>query len=1304
MNMPYIQRSLLSLTLSVASSISLCLLLPHNPTDAQITPDATLGTERSVVTPNVNINGTSSDRIDGGAIRGANLFHSFVEFNVGNQGAIYFSNPAGINNILSRVTGINPSQIQGTLGVLGNANLFLINPNGIIFGPSARLDMGGSFVASTANSIVFGNGYQFSATNPSAPPLLTINVPVGLQYGTQQPAALVNAGNLAVQPEQNITLVGGTVVATGQLQASSGQANVVAVPGESRVQLGQGGRVLSVSSATNSQSTTPTASNLAELLNNVNYDTGLAVTPDGQVELKGSGTRVSADVGTAIVSGTLDASNSAVGQTGGTVQVLGHRVGLFDKAAINVSGQAGGGTALIGGNYQGQGLLPNALATYVDRNVKINADATGTGNGGLIVLWSEDSTRAYGTLSARGGAVAGHGGLIETSSRNFLDVAGIKVNATAANGISGTWLIDPRNIIIQNAATANGTFSGGNPNVFTPGDDDAVISIQDIEAQLNAGTNVTITTGSTGTQEGNITVIDPITKTAGGAATLILEAANNITFNSGAKITSESDALNMILTADSDRSGIGDLILIGTGEEDLYEIEANGGNVSVTANSILLDNAGNIHSDGNGTRNGGSITINVRSMSLSNSSGIGSDTKGEGNAGPVTVNADIATFVENSGLSSNTFGSGHAGQVALNAGSVFIKNAGLAAVSDNEASGNSGQILINANTLTMENSGLGTYSATSGNAGVIDVKAGSLVLKSSAFDNNAYSDGNGGQIKIEAGSLSLTEGSALANNALGQGKGGQVTITGDSVAMTDGGGISAKTLNSREAGQVTITANSVVFADAGGIDTNPTDFDDNPGNGNGGNVTINAGSLLMKNTGFGLSTKGSGNAGNFTITADAIALEDSGIGTATAGSGNAGQINVTAGSLSLKNSAFDSATYGEGNAGQINITANSISLTDISGISTETQGSGKGGQISVRTNSLSISGDGGMSTKTQGSGDAGQIDITAGTILLQSGGLSSQTSGTGNGGQVNVTADFVLLEGERFSISTDSTRSGNGGNVNLNVGTLIVRDGAEAAVNSSGSGDAGTLTIVGDSIRLDTGGKLNASSVSGQGGNINLKAKDIQMRRGSSITTNASSANGGNITIDTGVLIALENSDISANSTDARGGNIKISAQGIFGTSFRPALTSDNDITASGKDNSLSGTVEINRLGVDPSQGLNALPETVIDPAALIAQNPCTQVKTSTFLVTGRGGFPDNPSEPLNSDAVWTDLRGSTSSTENRTSSQQVSPPNHSTGTPLLEAQTWAFNDKGEVVLLAHSSANTFSPYPRSNSSGCRIP
>ena len=142
---------------------------------SNIIPDNTLGGENSRLNSNVEINGINADRIDGGARRNSNLFHSFQEFNINNNQAVYFANPDGIENILTRVTGGNQSNIFGTLGVDGAANLFLINPNGIVFGESASLDLKGSFVGTTASGLRFGEQGNFNATNPEIPGSLTVN-------------------------------------------------------------------------------------------------------------------------------------------------------------------------------------------------------------------------------------------------------------------------------------------------------------------------------------------------------------------------------------------------------------------------------------------------------------------------------------------------------------------------------------------------------------------------------------------------------------------------------------------------------------------------------------------------------------------------------------------------------------------------------------------------------------------------------------------------------------------------------------------------------------------------------------------------------------------------------------------------------------------------------------------------------------------------------------------------------------------------------------------------------------------------
>ncbi|MGH2414885.1 MAG: filamentous hemagglutinin N-terminal domain-containing protein, partial [Microcystaceae cyanobacterium] len=228
---------------------------------AQITPDGTLGTESSVVTPNVTIKELPADRIDGGAVRGANLFHSFSQFNIRELQRVYFANPVGVENILSRVTGMDVSNIQGTLGVNGRANLFFLNPNGIILGRNASLDVGGSFVATTADAIQFGKQFFFSATNPEAPPLLTVS-PSALFFNQMKrghienrsiaPAGVNLSGDslfgLRVPDGQSLLLVGGDILIDGGgLHTSGGEIELIGVAGSGAVGLKIDGKNLNLS-------------------------------------------------------------------------------------------------------------------------------------------------------------------------------------------------------------------------------------------------------------------------------------------------------------------------------------------------------------------------------------------------------------------------------------------------------------------------------------------------------------------------------------------------------------------------------------------------------------------------------------------------------------------------------------------------------------------------------------------------------------------------------------------------------------------------------------------------------------------------------------------------------------------------------------------------------------------------------------------------------------------------------------------------------------------------------------------------
>ena len=443
---------------------------------AQIVPDGTLGDESSTIAPNAEFKGLPAQLIEGGAARGTNLFHSFTEFNVGELQRVYFANPTGIENILSRVTGSNVSNILGTLGIDGSANLFFLNPNGIIFGENAQLDVAGSFVGSTANSFVFPDGSEFSATNPTAPPLLTINVTPGLQYGQNPRGDIVNSGNLTVAPRHTLSLSGKDVTSTGNLTAP-----------------------------------------------------------------------------------------------GGTVQLLGERVGLLDNAKIDVSNDTGGGNVFVGGNFQGRGSLPNAKRTYIGQNVNINADALTTGDGGRVIIWADEVTGFYGNISARGGSVFGNGGLVEVSGKEQLIFRG-HVDTNALNGFPGILLLDPTNITIADGTGDDGgdgtdSFAGNNSGVagsifstpLSEINDTAPITIYESELEgLSGDTNV------------------------------FLQATNDITLQDLAdnQLNFAAGRGGIAFTADADSNGVGNFVM----EDTADTIKTNGRNIGISGASLTVGN------------------------------------------------------------------------------------------------------------------------------------------------------------------------------------------------------------------------------------------------------------------------------------------------------------------------------------------------------------------------------------------------------------------------------------------------------------------------------------------------------------------------------------------------------------------------------------------------------------------------------------------------------------------------------------------------------------------------------------------
>ncbi|WP_426101180.1 MBG domain-containing protein [Massilia sp. TSP1-1-2] len=496
---------------------------------------------------------------------------NWQSFSVGASERVDIRQPNASSVLLNRVIGNNPSEIYGRLSA--NGQVFLVNPNGVLFGRDAQVSVGG-LVASTldiANDDFLSGRFHFAGNSG---------------------AAVENFGQLQAAERGTVALLGGRVNNDGTISARLGTVALSAGgkialdfegDGLTKIRVEQGAvaamvenRGMIIADGGQAVMSARAAQALADTVLNQQgvVRARSLVERDGKIVLDGG------SHGVTLNSGTLDATGGA-GLTGGVVNVLGHHVGLVGNALIDASGDAGGGQVFVGGGVQGgDPLLRHAAATFASAQTTLRADALGRGDGGTVVLWSDGATRMFGAASAMGGALGGNGGLIETSGKT-LSVAGMRADAAAARGRAGTWLLDPYNIDIVDSPS--GTPLGSNPD-FVSDTPSSQLSSTAIDSALDKGTSVTVTTGPhtdpDSAQEGSINVYANITKSSGGDAALTLNAAGSINIASGVRIGSSSGALQLDLNADADH--------------------ADGGNINIAANAVIASNGGNVRLFGQG--------------------------------------------------------------------------------------------------------------------------------------------------------------------------------------------------------------------------------------------------------------------------------------------------------------------------------------------------------------------------------------------------------------------------------------------------------------------------------------------------------------------------------------------------------------------------------------------------------------------------------------------------------------------------------------------------------------------------------
>ncbi|MGI0483793.1 filamentous hemagglutinin N-terminal domain-containing protein [Pantanalinema rosaneae CENA516] len=532
------------------------------------------------------------------------------------------------------------------------------------------------------------------------------------------------------------------------------------------------------------------------------------------------------------------------------------------------------------------------------------------------------------------------------------------------------------------------------------------------------------------------------------------------------------------------------------------------------------------------------------------------------------------------------------------------------------------------------------------------------------------SAGNGGSIAIHASTLDMTTSSLLA-------------------------GIAPRLVaNGSRAGSIDINATTAIHLESSSITTDvfPQAI------GDAGNINITTGSLSVVNgSGLYARTFGAGNAGDIGIQARDAVTFDYALAVNVVmpmAQGQGGNIRITATDLSLKNIAQLAAlTQGKGDAGNIEInTSNTIHFDGSDGLFSSAVFSSVGDSSPV-------------GSMAQGQG--GDLHIISRSVAVTNGArLVANTYGQGDAGNIVIQAhDFVRFDRNSGAFSgVAPTGIGDGGNISIYSGSLLLANQAQLGVSSAGFGNAGSLTIVADTIKLDYQGKISADTIRG-GGNITLRSSLLTLRRHSNITTNATgAATGGNININANFIVSApnENNDIIANAFLGSGGKITISAQGLFWFNLRtrqelqrllntsnpaeldPRRWLTNDITAFSQANPTidTGSVTIRTPDLDPTQAINALPTEFSDPSQLIAAT-CPADQGSSFAITGRGGLPEDPRQPLIGQIVWQDDRPGEGDREVGRWGDREEEPSNGGRASIVEAQDWMVDRTGTVILVA---------------------
>jgi large exoprotein involved in heme utilization and adhesion len=1172
------------------------------------------------------------------------------------------------------------------LGVLGGANLFLLNPNGIVFGQNASLDIQGSFVATTAERIQLGDSGYFSAAQPQTSSLLSVS-PGALFFNAvaNQPGSIINQGNLSTG--KHLTLAAGNLDLQGQL-LSGGDLTL------------QAQDTVKVRDTVTTPFLAQSGGNLTIIGNGgidilaLNHPTQTPFVSGGNLSLISDG----------VISGDARFTSGGSFSIGSLSGGLANFVSYYDPI-ISANGDVD-----VAADYEGASLLVEATGNIrFGGNINITEPDTSALPDGpdtatlsttsALILRSGQSTLAYGGVNSGNVPASGTGAVpagITISGdvvvQPFNGVGGI-VNLSAASGDVSTQLI-----------STNGQQT---PPFFNDANGGA-ISISAQDGSITTGILLSYSSSLFNTAEngGNIS----LSATNGSISTRDLISSSSSDF--GIAGNTAGNGGNISLSATNGSISTGDLL---SSSSSGFGTAGNGGNISLsTINGNISTLAVSSSSSAPGTAgNGGNISLNATNGSI-NTGAVSSlsfssphDTAKKGGAislfatntinifslnstggsgsGDITIVSNMPFVLDNRNcITSDTFGSGNGGNILISAPSISLLG-GAQIAANTHSSGQGGNITLRASEVKLSGAtdetppdifgeaysinGLpsGTYLGGFIPTGGTGQPPDETLFPSGLFTQiTVDSTGNAGNVRIETERLTIEDGAFIAATTWGQGNAGNISvvppdsISPDSISVDNGSILSGVAGGARgDSGNIELQSRTLSITGGGVVQTQTL------GQGKAGDIQVTAtDDVILSGTDSGLL---SGSGGSNPL-----------LGTAGSDIRQGGDITITTGSLSVADEAVvDAQTLTNSKGGDITVNANTLSAVNGGRLLTSTSGGGQAGDITVNVPEIQLSGStSGLFAQTTSTGSAGNLTLQplgngqTMKVNLQDGAqISASTSGNGQGGNLSVKAPQAVTINGNGKVSGETSGAGAGGNLNIETQRLTIADGATISASTSsknpegtggsiiinatesfnltnqaslraesnGAAPAGKVTINTPNLTA-TNGTIATSSELSSGGDITITADKIRLYGNSDITTFVAqgAGGGGDIKLTADSILAFDDSDILAFAPGGTGGNINLKTPAFFGENYRPASRNTDPRTLDG-----NNRVDVNATGAEEGvitrpdttfiqNSLTELPDNQINTDSLLA-NSCivrrNEPTRGTFFITGTGGLPQRPGD-----------------------------------------------------------------------------